>query len=1151
MKPLNTLRNFLLCALLLFLHPANAQEFRGTITGRVTDAQQALVPDTKIVATQMDTGANYEAVSGASGQYTLPFLAPGLYRITATAPGFKRYVRQGVLVSTNERIGLDISLEIGQQVETVNVTADSPLLETASASNGQVLNSRHIEDMPVDGRTPLILAQLALGVVPSGNPQFNHPYDNSGPSGFALGGGAAGKNELLMDGSPDGAFDGTIAYSPPMDAVTEIKVEAFQADAAYGHTRGGTVDQLTKSGTNTLHGSAYDFIQLSALNATPFFTNSAGQKKSVTRFNQYGATVGGPIEVPKVYDGRNKIFFFFAYEGIKNSAPGGSLVTVPTLAERGGDFSALLKLSGNYQIYDPNSGVQQGSRVQRQPFSGNIIPASRQNAVGKNLVGYYGEPNVASTFADGSNNYYSPGLNIDNFDSELGRLDFNLSDRHKVFYDFRHNDRYHAANQVFPGNISTGSLLIQPNWGSTVDDVYTFTPQMFWNTRLNWTRNIEWRGTPGDGLDFSQLGFPASLVKASSRLGFPTVTVPGFTSFGYNKWDNNPFDSYQIFSTLHRVTGKHNLKFGADLRLYRQSSVNFGNSSGNYGFGLSGGQGWTNGPLDNSAAAPLGQELAAMLLGLPTSGSFDLNSTQTSQAKYFALFVQDDVRVSTSLTLNLGLRYERDLPTVERFNRSVNGFNATATSPISTQALAAYAKNPVPEVPASQFKTVGGLLFASPDNRDLYQTGAHNFSPRFGFAWTPKKLNGKTVIRGGTGVFFDSIGRAGVIQTGFSQTTQLVASKNGFLTPYSTLSNPFPDGLTAPPGSTLGLATYLGQGVSFTNSHVTNAYSMRWNVDIQHQLPGHVVLELGYVGNHGVHIPISENLDVIPRQYLSTSPIRDNTVVNNLTANVTNPFVGLLPGTSINGGTVQKQQLLLPYPQFTGVSVGSIPAGSSYFEMLEARLEKRFSHGFQFLANYSWSKTLDRLTFLNDTDPRPEKRISSDDRPQRLVTNATWELPLGKGKAVASDLPVVNRVIGGWSVSGIFVYQPGGAPVGWGNVVYYGGDLNWQPHQVIGTFNTSRFDTKSADQPSLNVRTFSSQFANLRADGINSLDVAIVKNNAITEKINLQYRCEIFNSLNHPIFAAPTVSPTSAQFGRITSQSNLPRSIQMALHLVW
>jgi hypothetical protein len=400
-------------------------------------------------------------------------------------------------------------------------------------------------------------------------------------------------------------------------------------------------------------------------------------------------------------------------------------------------------------------------------------------------------------------------------------------------------------------------------------------------------------------------------------------------------------------------------------------------------------------------------------------------------------------------------------------------------------------------------------------------------------------------------VFFDSIGRTSINQTGFNQKTQMTVSTDGFLTPYATLSNPFPDGLIQPPGASLGLATFLGQSVSYNQWQRSNAYSIRWDLDIQRELPGGIVAEVGYIGNHGVHLGTTQQLDAIPRQYLATSPIRDNTVVNNLTANVANPFAGLLPGTSLAGTTVQKQQLLLAYPQFTGLSLGSIPIGSSYFHMFEARMEKRFSHGVQFLANYSWSKTLDRTSRLNDSDPYLEKRISPDDRPQRVVTSATWELPFGKGKAVSTGVPVVGRLIAGWTTSGIYVYQPGGAPLAWGNVIYLGGDLHLQPHNPDHTFDTTRFDTKSADQPSLNIRTFSSQFANLRQDGINQFDFSVVKNNPIREKINLQYRCDFFNAFNHPTFAAPNLTPTNASFGIITSQANIPRSIQMALRLVW
>ncbi|HWB83940.1 MAG TPA: TonB-dependent receptor [Bryobacteraceae bacterium] len=1136
----SALATLLLMALASF---ASAQEFRGTLTGRVIDAQDAVIPNVKVTATEVSTGANYDTVSSASGQYTIPFLAPGTYRVTVSAPGFKRYVREGLVISTTERASLDIRLEIGAQVETVTVAADTPLIETATASTGQVLGSKQLEDMPANGRTPLILAQLAFGVIPTGNPQFNHPFDDSGPSSFSVGGGASANNEILMDGAPDGNAAGRLAYSPPLDAVSEIKVDAFQSDAAYGHVGGGTVNTLTKAGTNSFHGSAYDYMQVSALNATPYFTNLAGQKKSVTRFNQYGATLGGPVLIPKVFDGRNKVLFFFAYEGIKNDTPGGSFVTVPTDAQKNGDFSQLLNLGSTYKIYDPGTAVLNGSHVLRQPFPNNIIPTNRINPVGQKLASYYGEPNVTSTLPDGGNNYFSPGLNTDAFDSELGRLDFNISDRHKIFYNFRHNDRYHTANNVF-NNVATGSILIQPNWGSMVDDVYTISPRMVLDTRFNYTRNVEWRGAGGDNFDFSQLGFPAALVAASPRVGFPTLSASPYPSFGYNKWDNKPFDSFQIFTTASRVTGKHTLKFGADLRLYRQSAISFGNSSGSYTFGTN----WT-GQAENSTAPSVGYQLASMLLGLPTSGSFDLNAFQTSQAGYYAFFVQDDFRPTSTLTLNIGLRYERDMPTQERYNRSVNGFDFSTASPINAAAQAAYAKNPIPQVPVGQFDAIGGLTFASPNDRGLYDTGAHNFSPRFGFAWSPAALGGRTVFRGGLGVFFDSVGVSSVNQTGFSASTPIVATLDGYLTPNVTLSNPFPS-LLQPTGSSLGIATNLGQSVSFSAANQLAPYTLRWDFDIQHQLSSKMMFEVGYFGDHAVHLGTSQNLNYIPRQYLSTLPTRDNDVVNLLTGNVANPFAGLLPGTTLNGSTVALSQLLLPYPQFTGVSISGLPAGSSYFEMLEARFERQFGHGVQFMANYLWSKSIERISRLNDSDPFLEKRISPEDRPQRIVLTGSWDLPFGHGKAISSSSAIVNRLIGGWNVNGVYVAQPG-APISWGNVIYLGGPLNLNPRGVNGAFDVTRFDTNSKDQLADNIRTFSSMFSNLRQDGTNSLDLSVVKNNPITEKVNLQLRCEAFNSLNHPTFAAPNVSPTSSSFGRITSQANIPRSLQLSLKLLW
>jgi len=563
-----------------------AQEFRATITGRITDAQSAVVPGAKVIAVEKATGARYETQSTADGQYTLPFLTPGLYVLTAEATGFKRYVREAVRASTNARLAIDIQLELGAVSQTLTVTEEQSLLEVATASTGQVINARQIDNMPLNGRTPLVLAQLAFGVIPTSDPRMYRPFDNNQPSNFSVGGAPSYNSELLLDGAPDAAANNRVAYNPPVDAVAEVKVESFQADAAYGHTGGGTVNVVLRGGTNAFHGAAYNFNQVSKLAATPFFTNRAGLKNPVTRYNQWGANAGGPVLVPKLFNGRNKLFFYFAYEGIKDSTPEPLTTTVPTDAMRRGDFSQLLKVGSNYQIYDPLTAVTEGSRIRRQPFANNLIPEARFNPIAKAYLQFYPLPNQPGR-PDGQDNYLANSVRSNDFNTELGRLDFNLSDRHKFFYNFRHNERLENRNNRF-NNLATGNYLKRYNWGAMLDDVYTFTPTTMLNTRVNWTRFTGVNVRPSNGFDFTTLGFPASLKAASQRLVLPSISLDRFNRLGDSGGDDSPQDSFQVFASVTRVRGKHSMKFGTDLRLYRVSAFNFGNSSGAYNFSTTG-----------------------------------------------------------------------------------------------------------------------------------------------------------------------------------------------------------------------------------------------------------------------------------------------------------------------------------------------------------------------------------------------------------------------------------------------------------------------------------------------------------------------------------------------------------------------------------
>ncbi len=1122
------------------------QEFRGSLGGQVLDQQRAVVPGARIHLANSQTGAKFQTVSSSDGSYLVPFLPPGPYTITAEITGFKRYVNNTVAVTTNERGQLDITLEVGQVDQSVTVTAESSMLETASASTGQVINTRQIENMPMNGRTALVLAQLAYGVTPNSDPKFSRPFDNSGPSDFSMGGAPNRSNELLIDGSPDTTANNRVAYNPPVDAVQEVKVEVFQADAAYGHSGGGTVNIVMRGGTNKLHGTAYDFNQVSALAASPWFTNRSGQQKPAGTYNQYGVNAGAPLYIPKLFNGKDKVFWYFAYEGIRDAFPEPLNSTVPTAAERNGDFSALLSIGSNYQLYDPLTGTQEGSRVRRQPFAGNTIPAGRLSPIAKAMLQFWPLPNQPGR-ANGQDNYLANSVRRDTYGSELGRLDFNLNEKHKFFFNMRFNDRLEDRSNRFK-NIATGNFLGRKNWGTMVDDVYTFNPTTVLNTRLNWTRFVESNTRPSNGYDFTQLGFPKYVAAASSRLVLPTIDMDQFTDIGNSGGDVTPFDIFQAFVSITKTRGHHFLKFGGDIREYRESRASYGNSSGSYQFRSD----LVRGPLDNSTSAPLGQDLASFLLGYPTGGSFDINTFRTNQAKYMALFLQDDFRVRSNLTLNLGIRYERDFGTTERFNRALSGWDYTSSSPIAQQAAANLAAKPVAGLPAG-WKVLGGPLFASSSSPEVYKPKTAYFSPRFGFAWTPAGTGGKTVIRGGAGVFIFGLGTTGIYQNGFSQSTSILGSGyTGGLRPTSTLADPFPLGLQYPTGSSLGLSTYLGRSIDFYNPTPNNSYSIRWTLNIQRQITKDTVFEIGYTGNHAVHLAEDYQFNTVPLQYYSTLPYRDQANIDRMTANVANPMMNLLPGANNNGATVQFQQLLKPFPQFGDLTRISTNDGSSFFHGLQSRIEKRFSHGLQALFSYQFGRTLETVSRLNDFTPL-QKRPADIDRPHMFAASFSYDLPVGKGRALAGNAPaVLNQVIGGWTIAGIYAYESGRVAGDWGNAIYYGGPLNWNPRDIDHVFDVTQFNRNSAQQLSWNVRTFPQRFGNLRRDAGNNVNCSILKNFPIYERVKLQFRTEFFNAFNHATFDNPNVGTASAaNFGTSTGVVNLERHIQMALRLSW
>jgi hypothetical protein len=1146
------------------------QEFRGTITGVVTDPSGATMPGAKVTVTEVNTGTKINAVADSAGQYTAPFLLPGDYEVAVQVPGFKGFIQKGIHVGAGDRPVIDVRLNVGDVTTSVEVTADASQLNTENASVGQSITSKEVEELPINGRTPMMAASFAIGVIGYAQPSLVHPFDSGGAAGWVVGGAYQQTSELLINGSPDATWDGRLAFSPPQDAVQEVRIKVSDVDAAFGHTAGGTLNQITKSGTNALHGSGWEFNQPNTLTANDFFLNKLGTPRPVTHFNQYGVTAGGPIYIPHVLDTRNKLFWFFAWEGIKDAQPNPQQLTVPTTAMRTGNFSGLTT------IYDPFSATLNGTTVNRTPLPNNSIPTSELNPIAQAYLSFYPSPTNSLT----TNNYITAPNTPDVYSNELGRIDYNISDRNRLFADVRHSDYAQTKNDYF-NNVAEGTVLYRNNLGMTLDDIHTLSPTNVVDVRVNFTRMNEIHGVPSEGFNPTTLGFPSYLGAHSTYAQLPIISfnsATGLQALGATGASRLPSQSYQVFPTWQKTAGTHTLKVGGDIRQYRLNTFTAGNSTGSFSFNNS----YVRSSSSASSTVAAGQDFASFLFGLPAGGQYDINTFASWYSYYAAVFVQDDWRVRRNLTINLGVRFDHDGPYQEKYGRTVDGFDTTDVNPLASAAQAAYAKSPISQLPATSFNVLGGLTFPAANQTAVYKNNSHLVSPRVGLAWTPDALKGKTVIRASFGMFVAPVTllSAGVDgkdstspvinQEGFSQTTTLVPTGNNYLTPLATLSNPYPSGFLQASGSSLGLLTFAGQNVTFLNPVAKSPYSLRWNFDVQHSITPNLMLEVAYIGNHSVHIPINfTQLNGIPRSDLSTLATRD-TNENYLTTSTPNPFSGL--STTQNTATTTAAQILARYPEFpvgdsasgwnggSGIVEQNLNNGRSYFDSLNVRLEKRTSHGLTFVFNYIYSRLMEQVSWLNDSDPVPEKRVSPVDHPQRYVLAMTYELPIGKGKALNVTPGWANAIVGGWELNNVYTYQVG-APIIWnngstsspGDYVYFGtAPLALNSRQVNGTaFNTTIFDRATADSFQYHIRTFSTTFSNLRADGINQYDPSISKRFMMTEKASLQIRVEAFNALNHPVFAAPSTTATNAAFGQITATANRFRTIQLGARIVF
>ncbi|MEK7405257.1 MAG: TonB-dependent receptor [Acidobacteriota bacterium] len=1136
--------------LILLAATALAQDPRGTILGRVTDPTEARIPNVEVRVTNVASGVSASTRTNDTGSFNIPFLLPGFYRVSAEAAGLKGYVREGVQVRVGDIVELNIQMEVGPVTERIDVKEETPLLSTASSSLGQVIDQQRVLELPVVGGNPIELMFLTAGVITNRRwMPMKAPFTGTA---ISADGNPAFTNEFQMDGVSntfaDGAGRARDAFRPPSTVIQEFKIQTSSYDASIGHTMGAFVSVNTASGTNRLHGEAHYWARNSAFDAPNFFNNKNNTKVPAYADHRFGASAGGPVRIPGLYNGRDKTFWHYAWEANKWGDPRPFTGTVPTAAERRGDFSELLSLGSRYQIYDPATTTPaSGGRFGRQPLPNNIIPSSRLDPVGVNLAKFYPLPSGPGT-ADGQNNFFSSTIDVEDYYVHFARVDHAFSESHRMFVRANYDHWLEDKQKVFGYGIQ-GIIMNRINRGLAVDHVLVLSPALVLNLRYGLTNQEFPERRVSRGFDLASLGFSPALVNLVDKklATIPRVSASPFSTF--SNWEEgdgtNTGLTHSFAAAVTHLRARHNLKYGADLRVYRAFGNRFPRSvSPDLIFSAT----YTRGPLDNSPVAPVGQELASMLLGIP-GGSMEASASYALQDRYHGLYLHDDFKITDRLTLNLGLRYELESPITERYNRLVAGFAFGQANPIEAQARANYTRNPIPELPPNQFRVLGGQLYLNQEGagRAPFRGEKNNFLPRFGFAY---QLNSKTTLRGGYGVFYDSIGvnATRAIQTGFSQSTPIQASLDSGLTFVATLANPFPNGLLSPPGAAGGLMTNLGQSIAFYPSNRKHAYSQRWSFGFQRLMPGRFVVDASYVGNRGTRLGVDRSLNDTPAQYLSTSRDRDEKTINFLSAQSPNPFYGIGP---IYGANISRAALLRPFPHFGGLTQYREPIGYSWYHSLQVQAEKRLSQGYTFQLTYTWSKLMEATQFLNATDARPSEVVGDFDRTHRVAMSGIWELPVGRGKQFGAKLPTpVNFVIGGWQISGIVVRQSG-PPLGFGNAIFNGNlkdiPLPSDKRSVDRWLNVDAgFNRDSRQQLEWNIRAFPLRFGGIRTDSVSRWDLAAVKSFPIGEKLTFQFRAEVYNALNHPSFSGPNTSPTSSAFGRVTGTMTDARSWQLA-----
>lgn len=1140
---------------------AHGQTITASVQGSVADGSGAVVTGASVEATNTATGVVTRTTSNAIGRFVFASLQPGgPYTITVTASGFKTEVRSGIHLNLNQVAEIPIVLQIGTTTQKIEVTADATQLEASEGAIGQVIGNRSIENLPLNQRNVYSLVFLMPGVNGTVTAQYNS-------GNFSVNGGRPGTTAILVDGIPASPpvvnpING-FAVFPSVDAVQEFKVQTTNYSAEFGRSGSGVINIILKSGANQLHGSLYEFLRNSDLDSNTFFAKRAGTPLPHFERSQFGGSLNGPVILPKLYDGQDKTFFLFSYEGLRQGTQSEGLITVPTALQRTGDFSQTENAScQNVVIYDPNTAVLSGSNYLRTAFPGNVIPSSRIDPVAKAIMNYYPLPNLPGTPCSATSNFFGVGvsqLNIDTYDAKVDEV---INAKNRFFVRYSRRNLTQDPVLFFPQaqRIGEGGAW-QPQISNSGAFDYTFTPNpnMVIEIPFGFSRTLLNFQAESEGFNPStELGFPSYIASNADHLLFPLIQPGSYATLGDGAQGQTRHSGFDIFAggvNATQVLGKHVLKFGGTGWLMQANDDESGFSTGQFAFSAA----ITQGPNANTASSTAGNSIASMLLGIGSSGEYEINSDNAATtSEYYGMYFQDDWKVRSRLTLNIGLRYDLEVPRVERHNR-MNVFDPTVSSPLaSTTGITTL---------------TGGLEYAGVNSvpRRQFNPQWNNYGPRFGFSY---ELNSKTQVRGGYGLFYGPSLReasTSIGTEGYSATTSYTGSANG-INGFVYLSNPFPTGINQPSGNSQGLFSGIGQTFSAaTKGDNKVGYTQNWNINIQRQLPFDLLIEAAYVGSHGVHLNNAGTPDW-NRNQLSPAQLSLGTGLQKL---VTNPFYGIITTGPEAGATIAESYLLQPYPQFTTFDDIYPSNGYEIYHSFQLKVNKRLSHNLNALVSFTGGKLIDDYAIIVNVGNNPgaiqniynirgERSVSTNDISRSFVASVVYSLPFGRGQAWGANWNrPLDLILGGWQIEGI-TEQADGFPLAMTTQNSSQSGSNVLRPNVTGVSPFVPGGVKSKLNNYINKAAFtqpaaftfgdaSRTFPNCRAPGNHNIDFSGMKNFHLTEKIRMELRGEAFNLLNQVVFAAPNTTFSATAFGQITGTlaNTNPRQIQGALKIVF